>query len=83
MMSAEEVTALLNGKHPTAIRSKCPMFPRATGTVYQQFFSFDGPPVLFAEVVSHPALHRQTEARARVALEGARHKRGPPSVRFS
>jgi uncharacterized protein YgbK (DUF1537 family) len=83
MMSAEEVAAFLNGKHLTTIRSLCPMFPRTASTVYQQHFSFDQAPVQFAGLVSHPAMHRQTEAWARVALEGARHKRGPPSVRFS
>ncbi|MDE3103619.1 MAG: hypothetical protein KGK08_00450 [Acidobacteriota bacterium] len=37
----------------------------------------------YADVVHHPAVHAQTEAWARVALEGSRHKRGPPATPLS
>jgi len=33
----------------------------------------------FAEISAHPALHPQSEARARVALDRAWRKRGPPA----
>jgi hypothetical protein len=33
----------------------------------------------FAEISAHPAIHAQTEARARVALDCAWRKRGPPA----
>jgi hypothetical protein len=83
MMSVEEMEALLYGTHWTAVPSKCPLFPKATSPVPHQTLFFDPSALLFAEAVAHPAQHRQTEAWARVALEGARHKRGPPSIRLS
>lgn len=83
MMSTEQMEALLDGEHFISAPSKCPLFPKAIIPVPHQTLAFDQPALLFAEVLSHPALHRQTEAWARVALEGARHKRGPPSIRLS
>ncbi len=83
MMSVEEMQALLYGEHFTAVRDKCPLFPRAVAPVPHQTLFIEQSALLFAEAVSHPAQHRQTEAWARVALEGARHKRGPPASRLS
>lgn len=83
MMSMEELEALLNGEHFTSEPTKCPLFPKAVSPVPHQTLFFDQAALMFAEAVSHPALSRQTEAWARVALEGARHKRGPPSIRLS
>jgi hypothetical protein len=80
MMSAEEMAALLHGEHVTTLHSQCPMFPKAIGVGHSEQLTFDRAAVLFAEVVSHPALHRQTEAWARVARDGARQKRGPPAT---
>lgn len=37
----------------------------------------------FAELTSHPAAHAQTEARARIALDRAWRKRGPPQIVLS
>jgi len=85
MMSVEELEAMLNGsgEHFTPVPMKCPLFPKAVSPVPHQALSFDRAALLFAEVLSRPAQSPQTEAWARVALEGARHKRGPPSVRLS
>jgi hypothetical protein len=80
MMSVEEMEALLYGEHFTTEPTKCPLFPKAISPIPHQTLAFDQPGLVFAEVVSHPAQHRQTEAWARIALEGARHKRGPPVV---
>lgn len=82
-MTMEALEALMQGQHLMAAPSKCPMFPKAVGPTAHQSLTFDQAAVLYAEVVSHPALHRQTEAWARVALEGARFRRGPPAVRLS
>ncbi len=82
-MSDEQVAALTNGTQLPSLRSHCTMFPNASTAVNHQPLSFDRAALLFAEALSHPALHRQTEAWARVALAGARHKRGPPSIRLS
>jgi hypothetical protein len=35
--------------------------------------------LIFAEIVSHPTIKLQTQARARVALDISRQKRGPPT----
>jgi hypothetical protein len=39
-----------------------------------------GPGAIFAELVSHPSIHRQTEAKYRVSFSRSRQKRGPPVV---
>ncbi len=83
MMSSKEMQALLYDEHFAAPPTQCPLFPKAMSPIPHQALAFDHPPLLFAELVVHPALSRQTEAWARVALEGARHKRGPPSTRLS
>jgi hypothetical protein len=77
-MSAEEQAELLNGLHFNTVHSQCPMFPRALTAAHHEPLCLVRAAMLFAEAVSHPALHRQTEAWARVALQGARYKRGPP-----
>lgn len=41
--------------------------------------SFAPAQCFFAELLVHPATRPQTEARQRIALVGARQKRGPPS----
>ena len=41
--------------------------------------SFQAASLIFAEIVSHPAIKAQTQARARVALDLSRQKRGPPA----
>jgi hypothetical protein len=83
MMSVEEMEALLYGVHFTPVPMKCPLFPKALSPVPHQTLAIDHPALLFAKVVSHPASPRQTEVWACLALEGARHKRGPPSIRLS
>jgi hypothetical protein len=37
----------------------------------------------FCEVVSHPAIHAQVDARYRVSFDRTRQKRGPPSQNLS
>jgi hypothetical protein len=75
--------ATLNGTHLLAPPDRCPMFPRAVAPVRSQHLTFNTPALLFAEVLAHPAVRRQTEARARIALDRSRHKRGPPATRLS
>ncbi len=82
-MSDEQIAALTRGDRLPAAHSICSMFPTAAGLTYHSQLSFASPALFYAEALSHPVQHRQTEAWARVALAGARHKRGPPSVRLS
>jgi hypothetical protein len=65
------------------IPSCCESFPRAVSPSNHQDLTLDTAALSFAEVVSHPAIHRQTEARARVALDRSRRKRGPPATRLT
>jgi hypothetical protein len=83
MMSANEMELLLHGEHFTPVRSKCPLFPNPTIPVSHLNLFFQHPSLTIAENVTHPARRSHTEAWARVALEGARHKRGPPSISLS
>jgi hypothetical protein len=80
MMSMEMMQAMLNGTQVRVIPMKCPLFPKAVTTAQHQDLSCHAAALTFAAVVSHPAIHLQTEARARVARDCARQKRGPPAL---
>jgi hypothetical protein len=82
-LSDEQAAALSRGEQLPAAYGICPMFPATPGLSHHSQLTFDRPAMFYAEALSHPAQHRQTEAWARVALAGARHKRGPPSIRLS
>ena len=62
----------------SAIPPRCPAFPAAVTPVKHGDLSFHAASLIFAEIVSHPSVRNQTEARARVALDRSRQKRGPP-----
>jgi hypothetical protein len=62
----------------SAIPQRCPAYPAAVTPVRHGDLSFHAASLIFAEIVSHPAIKLQTEARARVALDLSRQKRGPP-----
>lgn len=78
MMSTE--MAMMNGTQVNVVPAKCPFYPTAANTAQHHELSFHTAALAFAEIVSHPAIHLQTEARARVALDCARQKRGPPAL---
>ena len=82
-MTAEQAEAALQGTHVSAPPMRCPAYPKAVSPSRHLDLSLDAAALTFAEAVSHPAIRRQTEAWARVALDGARQKRGPPAVRLS
>jgi hypothetical protein len=68
------------GTQFSTIPKPCPAYPATVVTpLRHNNLSLPAASLLFAEIVSHPALKLQTEARARVALDRARQKRGPPS----
>jgi hypothetical protein len=83
MMNAVQASASLHGTQFEVIPSRCPLFPKAVRTTGNHDLNFDTAGLLFAQVISHPAMCVQTEARARIALDRSRHKRGPPSARLS
>jgi hypothetical protein len=82
-LTMEQATALTQGTHFNPVPDCCPQYPKAISPAPHHYLSFNAAALLFAEVVSHPATHAQTEAWARIALDGARQKRGPPAVRLS
>ena len=68
-----------SGDSLSTIPQRCPAYPAAVTPVRHGDLSFHAASLIFAEIVSHPAIKLQTEARARVALDLARQKRGPPA----
>jgi hypothetical protein len=80
MMSMEMAQAALNGTQLSAPPMKCPLYPKAINTARHDDLSFHTTALIFAGAIAHPAIHRQTEARARVAFDCARQKRGPPAL---
>jgi hypothetical protein len=57
----------------------CPAYPDVVTSVRHADLAAPTSAAIFARLVSHPALHAQTEAHARVALDLSRQKRGPPT----
>jgi hypothetical protein len=70
-----------SGQGPTfsTVPQKCPAYPAIATSVRHSDLSFHKASLIFAEVVAHPSIKAQTQARARVALDRARQKRGPPT----
>ena len=58
---------------------RCPEYPAAVTLTHHGDLSIHNASLIFAEIVSHPAVKTQTQARARVALDRSRRKRGPPT----
>ena len=59
--------------------NRCPMCPRSVAPGHSERVGVLSAALIFGEVVAHPGVRRQAEARARIALDRARHKRGPPT----
>ena len=69
-----------DGINVSTIPQKCPSYPAAVTPIQHGDLSSHTASLIFAEIVSHPSVRTQTEARARVALDRSRQKRGPPSL---
>lgn len=60
---------------------RCSSFPKAAAIIGGANFAILQSSVkVFAEIVSHPSVQPQTEARYRVSFNRSRQKRGPPAV---
>jgi hypothetical protein len=68
-----------SGVRLSAIPQRCPAFPAVVTQIKHGDLSLHAASLIFAEIVSHPSVKTQTQARARVALDRSRQKRGPPS----
>ena len=62
---------------------RCPLCPRSVAPGHNERVGVVAAALIFGEVVAHPGVRRQAEERARIALDRARHKRGPPVVVLS
>jgi len=65
----------------SAIPQRCPAYPAVVTVVRHGDLSFHAASLIFAGVISHPVVKPQTQARARIALDLSRQKRGPPPVK--
>jgi hypothetical protein len=79
MMKMRQAESSGSGINLSAIPQKCPAYPAMVTSVQHGKLSFHAASLIFAEIVSHPSVKTQTQARARVALDRSRQKRGPPS----
>ena len=67
------------GVNLSPIPQRCPEYPAVVTLTHHGDLSIHNASLIFAEIVSHPAVKAQTQARARVALDRSRRKRGPPT----
>ncbi len=82
MMSAYQ-TSRLPGTKLMATPVPCPDCPSTAPASVHLHLGLTSANVHFGEISSHPAIHAQTEARARIALDRAWRKRGPPASLLS
>jgi hypothetical protein len=68
-----------SGIHLSPVPQHCPAYPAVVTQIRHGDLSYNHAALTFAEIVSHPAIKLQTEARARVSLDRASQKRGPPT----
>jgi hypothetical protein len=60
---------------------QCPSFPVPTTAPAGFAIALPGrSAAIFAELLQHPAIHPQSEARYRVSFSRSRQKRGPPAI---
>jgi hypothetical protein len=69
-----------SGATLSAIPPRCPAFPAVVTQVRHGDLSLHTASLIFAGILSHPTVKPQTQARARVSLDRARQKRGPPAL---
>jgi hypothetical protein len=79
MTKMHQADASGHGTSFSAIPQRCPAYPAMVTSARHGELSFYKASLIFAEVVSHPAVKVQTQARARVALDRSRQQRGPPT----
>jgi hypothetical protein len=67
-----------SGASLSTLQPRCPAYPAVVTQVRHSNLSLHRASLIFAGIVSHPTIKPQTHARARVALDRSRQKRGPP-----
>jgi hypothetical protein len=71
---------LHGGTGLSALKQKCPSYPKAIAVVGTGQFFLVPTQAAFAEIAAHPTAQPQTEARYRISFGRSRQKRGPPSL---
>jgi len=71
-----------SGVSLSTIPQHCPAYPPVVTSARHGDLSIHTASLIFAGIVSHPTVKPQTQARARVALDISRQKRGPPTDRL-
>jgi len=62
-----------------SVRTTCPYFPSSSAVPsYSGAAEPETSPAIFANLISHPAVHAQCEARYRVSFTRTHQERGPP-----
>jgi hypothetical protein len=79
MMNMQQAESSGPGVRLSATPQRCPAYPAVVNQVQHGNLFLQAASLIFAEIVSHPSVKQQTLARARVALDRSRQKRGPPS----
>jgi hypothetical protein len=79
-MGGQQTESSLAGNYFSAIPQHCPAYPATIVSSQHGDLSCTAVSLIFAEILSHPSAKQQTLARARVALDRARQKRGPPAT---
>jgi len=74
-----EMAAQPSSGHAISVMAeKCPYAPAVAPVLHFSAFAPPSDAAIFAQIVSHPAVYAQTEARYRISFDRARQKRGPP-----
>lgn len=71
--------SLKSGTHVQPIPHACPELYTAVSPSGHFATTLDVAAQVFAELLAHPSIQTQTEARARISLDCAFRKRGPPT----
>jgi len=74
----EQLEALRHGNQLNAVSGKCPCCPATPANLHQDVLALVVRAAMPSGIVTQTEKVSQAETWARIALAGARHKRGPP-----
>jgi hypothetical protein len=67
------------GSSVREVSQRCPYYPSGAAAPVHSYAALrESSQAFFASLLSHPAVHAQTEAHARTSFSRSRQKRGPP-----
>ena len=78
-MNAAEAHESPSGPAVRTVEQRCPYYPSGSATPVHSYATLrTSSQILYAALLSHPAVHAQTEAQYRASFSRSRQKRGPP-----